>query len=313
MTEKNWKEIDERLIRRGEILLDLEFLENWDKELEKMNRGKVGRPYQAPNTYILLLATVRFIFDIKYRQLEGFTRKLHQLIPKIRPMDYSGIRKRIVKLKLDLDKSLRDTKEPITIAVDSSGVKVFKGGGWIERKHGKKKKYIKIHFAVDIKTKEVVAMSITTDETHDSREAPKLIDEASKRRKIRRAHMDSAYNYSRVYDALEARGIEPSIKPKKNNTGEYCKSALMRREVKLFRFLGYERWRILKRFGERWAVETSFAVFKGVFGEHVMSREWQYIVHELGVKAVLYNFLVNLGADFSVSAVSSALRCGAVS
>ena len=47
MTEKNWKEIDERLIRRGEILLDLEFPENWDKELEKMNRGKVGRPYQA--------------------------------------------------------------------------------------------------------------------------------------------------------------------------------------------------------------------------------------------------------------------------
>jgi len=64
-----------------------------------MNRGKVGRPYQAPNTYILFLATVRFIFDIKYRQLEGFTRKPHQLIPKIRPMGYSGIRKRIVELK----------------------------------------------------------------------------------------------------------------------------------------------------------------------------------------------------------------------
>jgi len=313
MTKKNWKEIDERLIRRGEILLDLEFLKNWDKELEEMNKGKVGAPYQAPNTYILFLATVRSIFHMGYRQLEGFTRKLHQLIPKIRPMDYSGIRKRIVKLKLDIDKSLRETKEPITIAIDSSGVKVFKGGGWIERKHGKKKKYIKIHFAVDVKTKEIVTMSVTTDETHDSKEAPKLVDEASKRRKIRRAHMDSAYNYSRVYDALEARGIEPSIKPKRNNTGEYCESALMRREIKLFRFLGYERWKILKRFGERWAVETGFAVFKGVFGEHVMSREWPYIVHELELKAVLYNFLVNLGADFSVSAVSSALRGGVVS
>ena len=308
MTKKNWKEIDERLIRRGEILLDLEFLENWDKELEAMNKGKVGAPYQTPNTYILFLATIRFIFDIKYRQLEGFTRKLHELIPKIRPMDYSGIRKRIIKLKLDLDKSLRETKEPITIAVDSSGVKVLKGGGWIERKHGKKKKYIKIHFAVDVKTKEIVAMSVTTDETHDSREAPKLIEEASRRRKIRRAHMDSAYNYSRVYDALEAKGIEPSIRPKKNNTGEYCKSDLMRREIKLFRFLGYERWRILKRFGERWAVESAYAVFKGVFGEYVMSREWPYILHELSLKAVLYNFLVSLGAGFSVSAVSSALR-----
>ena len=307
MPKRDWKETDEKLIRRGEILLDLDFLKNWNKELEEMNKGKVGRPYQAPNTYIMFLATIRFIFDIKYRQLEGFTRKLHQLIPKIRPMDYSGIRKRIVRLKLDLDKSLRETKEPVTIAIDSTGVKVLKGGGWIERKHGKKKKYIKIHFAVDVKTKEVVAMSITTDETHDSKEAPKLIDEASERRRIKRAHMDSAYNYSRVYDALEAKGIEPSIKPKRNNTGEYCKSALMRREIKLFRFLGYERWRILKRFGERWAVETTFSVFKSVFGEHVMSREWRYILRELQLKVVLYNFLLNFGAVFSVARVSDAL------
>jgi len=54
---------------------------------------------------------------------------------------------------------------------------------WIERKHGKKKKYIKIHFATDAKTKEIVAMSITTDETHDSKEP-------------------LAYNYSRMYSAL---------------------------------------------------------------------------------------------------------------
>lgn len=307
MSKIDWKKTDEKLIRRGEILLDLEFLENWDKELEEMNKGKVGKPFEAPDTYILFLATIRFIFDIKYRQLEGFTRKLHQLIPKIRPMDYSGIRKRIVRLKLDLNKSLRKTKKPVTIAIDSTGVKVLKGGGWIERKHGKKKKYIKIHFAVDVKTKEVVAMSITTDETHDSKEAPKLIDEANERRRIRRAHMDSAYNYSRVYDALEAKGIEPSIKPKRNNTGEHCKSALMRREIKLFRFLGYERWRILKRFGERWAVETAFSVFKGVFSEHVMSREWRYILHELQLKVVLYNFLLNLDVDFSVARVSGAL------
>ena len=35
-----WKEIDERPIRRGEILLDLEFLEVYEEELNQMNLGR---------------------------------------------------------------------------------------------------------------------------------------------------------------------------------------------------------------------------------------------------------------------------------
>ena len=118
---------------------------------------------------------------------------------------------------------------------------------------------------MDVRTKEIVVMSVATDEAHDSIEAPKLIEEASRRRKIRRAHMNSAYSYSRVYDALEAKGIEPSIKPKKNNTGEYCKSDLMRREIKLFRFLGYERRKNLKRFGGSVEFPRLILVFLRVF------------------------------------------------
>jgi len=31
-----WKEIDERLIRRGELVLDLDFLEKYEEEEEKI-------------------------------------------------------------------------------------------------------------------------------------------------------------------------------------------------------------------------------------------------------------------------------------
>ena len=41
-----------------------------------------------------------------------------------------------------------------------------------------------------------------------------------------------------------------------------------------------------------------------------MSREWPYVVRELELKAVIFNFLVNLGAGFLVSAVSRALGGG---
>ena len=40
--------------------------------------------------------------------------------------------------------------------------------GWVERLYGGKRCYIKIHFAVDVKTKEVLVMNVTTDDIHNS-------------------------------------------------------------------------------------------------------------------------------------------------
>jgi len=40
----NWKEYNEKLVRRGELLLDLEFLKTWDRDISEMNRKKNGRP-----------------------------------------------------------------------------------------------------------------------------------------------------------------------------------------------------------------------------------------------------------------------------
>ena len=90
----DWKEADERLIRRGELILDPKFLENPGQELKTMNKHKRGRNYHIANTYIQLLAAVRYLYSMPYRQLEGFTRALHRLVPTTPPRaDYSGIRK----------------------------------------------------------------------------------------------------------------------------------------------------------------------------------------------------------------------------
>jgi hypothetical protein len=36
----NWSEYNESLVRRGEMLFDDGFLQNWQAELKKMNKGK---------------------------------------------------------------------------------------------------------------------------------------------------------------------------------------------------------------------------------------------------------------------------------
>jgi len=36
----DWKAVDERLIKRGELILDLESLKKHEKDLEEMKKGK---------------------------------------------------------------------------------------------------------------------------------------------------------------------------------------------------------------------------------------------------------------------------------
>ena len=138
----DWRLVDERLIRRGELLLSLDFLESYDFELNVMNEGKVGRPFKLTDGYIEFLMVVRCLFSMPYRQLEGFTRALSRLVPKLPSADYSWVRRHILRLDLSPYESLSGYNGPV-IAVDSSGVSVHKCGGWVERTYGRRKRYVK--------------------------------------------------------------------------------------------------------------------------------------------------------------------------
>jgi hypothetical protein len=50
----NWSEYHESIVRRGEMLFDYGFLQNWRAELKKMNKGKECANYRYPNSGILL-------------------------------------------------------------------------------------------------------------------------------------------------------------------------------------------------------------------------------------------------------------------
>ena len=87
-----WKETDERLLGEENSSWTLNPSKTTDKN-SKMNKGKRGSHYWIPDPVIRLLAAVRILYQIPYRQLEGFTRTLHRLVPELPEADYSGIRK----------------------------------------------------------------------------------------------------------------------------------------------------------------------------------------------------------------------------
>ena len=229
-----------------------------------MNHGKTGPPYRLAHSYIQLLSTVRHLYSMPYRQLEGFTRALHGLVPQLPPGDFSGLRKRILALNPDYLEALRRGDEPMAIAVDSTGVKVHRAGDWVERKHDKKKRYVKLHFAIDVETKKVVALEVSTDDVHDIVAIPKLVAEAEKHGRVSKALGDGAYDSGDVFMMLEERSVGAVIKPRRNSRLD-TPSPARRRAVRRFRDLGYEAWAKLKGYGRRWMAETAFSTFKRLF------------------------------------------------
>jgi hypothetical protein len=49
---RNWPEYNEQLVVRGTFFLDFSFIERWDKELEKMDDGKIGASNQFPTSFV---------------------------------------------------------------------------------------------------------------------------------------------------------------------------------------------------------------------------------------------------------------------
>ena len=131
----NWSNYNQSLVRRGEILLGFDVINNWDTELKEMNKDKVGEPFRYPNTFLLLLGYVKVYFHLPYRQTEGITqRHAHGKVPSI--PDYTTINRRINRLDIkikDYNKNKEFEEDYIEIAIDSTGIKVTNRGQWMKR------------------------------------------------------------------------------------------------------------------------------------------------------------------------------------
>jgi len=174
---RNWREYNDALVKRGSVLLDMGFLANWSKELNAMNEGKEGARFRYPASFIRLLAVVH-AYLLPYRQLEGFVRALIPHIDGLRAPDYTTICWRVSRMRVELDPSVEPGRD-ITIAVDSSGIKVSNRGEWIRQRWRVRRGFIKVHIAVDVKTKQILSMEVTKEDVPDGRMLRHLVDGAS--------------------------------------------------------------------------------------------------------------------------------------
>jgi hypothetical protein len=295
---KSWHDYNESLVERGRVLIDVSFLKSANDEIKKMNKGKVGAPFQYPYSYIEFVAFLKVGFKIPYRTVQGIVRGLSEYL-RIEEMHFTHIRRRILKIKpsvrnLGFEEGEEDDK-PITLIVDASGLTISKKGDYIEEKWiREKKEFVKLHIAVDEKSKKVVSFRITKGNVHDTKKFGPLVKESAKRHDVDKVYGDKAYDNRKNFNILDDMNAEPAISIRKNASTSSKGCPLRRDEVFLVKKLGYEGWKQLKDTGRRWIAEIVFSSIKRVLGEDLLSKKFSAQKVEAGLKVMLYNQFMNL-------------------
>ncbi len=293
MPDRNWREYNEALVRRGEILLDMDFIDTWPDELAKMNDGKVGKPFDYPESLIRLLAIVH-AYLLPYRQSEGFTRALMRHT-SLKAPDFTSIAWRVAKMDVSIDNTIADD---IVIAADSSGIKVANRGEWIRKKWNVRRGFIKMHIAVDKETKEIVAMKVTKEHVHDGRKLIPLVKQVMQNGNVSRVIADGAYDSRKNFRFLADNDIKPVIKVRKN-ASLHARGCMPRKLSVIEQKGDLDGWKHKQGYGYRWIAESAFSAFKRTFGEHVKAVKWKNMVKELMLKASIYNMFIAMNPKWA--------------
>jgi hypothetical protein len=302
----NWPYYNRSLVRRGEILFSYDFLDSWGSEIEIMNKNKKGKPFTFPNSFILAIGYIRYSFHLPYRQTEGIINAIGKGLPGNSP-SYGHICKRINKLNIDIKRGKIDDDDYVVISIDSTGIKITNRGQWINVKWKvqNKKGYLKIHVAVNIVTKEILALEVIDEKVHDGRILKKLANHAlyssssnsssseSNMVKVKSVLADGAYDSNANFRYLEDKKIKPCIKIRKNSIISIRNNRLRNKEV-ILQSKDLLKWKSKRKYGHRWIAETVFSSIKRTFGEYISATRFQNMVKEMMIKVSLYNLFRRL-------------------
>ena len=208
MQKRNWKAYNNQLIQRGSLTFLL------DPKVFKTKKIKTfGRPQSFSDSLIIMLMMTKIHYHLSYRALQGFANSFISLVKQNTCVPtYSLICKRAAKLKLPKLSS----KRPAVVAIDASGVKVYGEGEWKIKIHGKSKrrKWLKIHLAVDPKSKEIIAQTTTISRVHDGQALKPLLNQVP--RSLKKVLADGAYDGKSFRKLISQREAQPLIPPPKN-------------------------------------------------------------------------------------------------
>ena len=295
---KNWSEYDKALVQRGSITFWMsdDFEKNWLYTGEKQR----GSQYDYSDQAILVMLTIKEVFHLTNRGVEGFVCSLFRMMKINLPVpDHSTLSKRGKTLKVKLPKK---TNQSLNIVMDSTGLKIYGEGEWKVRMHGvsKRRTWLKLHVGANPKGGEIQAVLLTKNNVSDNQAVAELLDQIEC--PILDFAADGAYDKRKVYDSLNAHSPDVNIliPPRKNariwkhaNT----KAERLKRDENLrsIRKDGRKAWKKNSGYHVRSLAETIMFRLKTIFGGELSTRLLETQTTQALVRCAALNKMTHLG------------------
>lgn len=276
---RDWKKYNDKLVKEVEVVLDF--------PMNMRVRHGACRPYEYSDALMLSISALKTYFNLPFRQTEGLCRAMKKQLKLKRVPDYSTINRRFNEVDVPMR---TDSKEPVVIAVDATGVKVTNRGEWMREHYGKKRRgYVKLHIAVDVKRKKVLSVRVTDEHRHDATQMIPLVGDVDS--EIEKVVADGAYDARHLFDHLDKLGIRPVIRVRDNSAAK-ARGCMARKRTVIAYKNDPEKWKKDNAYGQRWQAESVFSSIKRRFGEFVRCVKPSGIEKEMLMKCFVYNLVV---------------------
>jgi hypothetical protein len=193
---------------------------------------------------------------------------------------------------------------PMHMLIDSTGLQVYGAGQWLEAKHGAKsrRKWRKLHLAVDAGSGMIVAQTLTDQDVDDPSQVAPLLEQIDGR--ISRVTADGAYDGAPTYRTIAAHGddIEVVIPPRSTAVpnSEVDQPTQRDRHLEMITERGRLAWQVATDYGRRSLVETTMGRYKALIGPRLRARGFAAQQTEAAIGVAVLNRMLAAGRPKSV-------------
>jgi hypothetical protein len=292
----NWAEYDAGLRARGSLTVwfTAEAIEGWRAE------ARIGRGGQATYSDLAIATalTLRAVFRLALRQTEGLIGSILQLLGlDLAVPDHSTLSRRAETLEVARP---RCGREPVQLLVDSTGLRLCGPGGWLEEKHGTKRRraWKMLHLATDADTGQIVALVLTSRDVDDGSQVGSLLDGIDG--SVASFTSDGAYDRDDVYAEVAARHPDAAVvvPPRANAVPSgTVETAPTQRDAHLrcIAERGRMGWQRASGYNWRALVEADVSRWKRVIGDGLRSQTDGRQATEVAIAAKVLNHMLELG------------------
>ena len=192
--------------------------------------------------------------------------------------------------------------EPLHLVVDSTGLKIYGEGEWLDAKHGSRsrRRWRKLHIGINADRHEVVVAELTPDDVGDVSTVPDLLEQIGG--EVSSLTADGAYDGEIVYRAVAERhpGAAVIIPPRATAVANEEATSQRDRHIAMIEQHGRIGWQHRSGYNRRSLVETAVYRYKTIIGRRLCARGLLNQRNEAKIGCNVLNRMTSLGMPVSV-------------